>query len=179
MTQRTETPSPSAWATRAGYTACLAPLIGFVPLHMLWALGTPLWAYEKQFDDWYADGGGPYLLLLCALALLGSVLAVALVRPCGHFFPRWVPRLAGRPVPRKLVLWPAFAGSVLLTVYSLWGTPLALYFMFADRDDLVFNAWAGVGTMVVILAWVAGLVSATWSYHVRTSPKRRVVPPAA
>ncbi|WP_314246164.1 hypothetical protein [Streptomyces sp. DSM 40907] len=135
-------------------------------------MGVPVWAYEERFDDWYADGGGPYLMLLCVLALLGSALAVALVRPCGHHFPRWVPVSAGRPVPRKLVLWPAVAGSVLLTLYSLWGTALALYFVFADRDDLVFDAWAGVGTMAVILAWAAGLVPATWSYRVRTSPKR-------
>ncbi|MFG2988452.1 hypothetical protein ACGFZK_03955 [Streptomyces sp. NPDC048257] len=34
------------------------------------------------------------------------------------------------------------------------------------------DAWAGVGPMVVILAGVAGLVPATWSYHARTSPRR-------
>ncbi|MFF4389076.1 hypothetical protein ACFY0G_20150 [Streptomyces sp. NPDC001552] len=172
MTQRTETATPPKWATGAGYAACLAPLIGFVPLHALWAFGVPVWAYEEKFDAWYADGGGPYLGLLCVLALLGSALAVALVHPCGHRVPRWVPVLAGRPVPRELVLWPAVAGSALLAVYGLWGTGLALYFLFADRDDLVFDAWAGAGTMAVILAWVAGLVPATWSYHARTAPKR-------
>lgn len=172
MTQLTETVPPPGWATKAGYTGCLVPLIGFIPLHTLWAFGVPVWAYGQKFDDWYADGGGPYLMLLCVLALLGSVLAVVLVHPWGHFFPRWVPRLAGRPVPRRLVLWPAAAGSILLIVFSLWGTPLAVYFLFAERNDLVFNKWAGVGTMAVIIAWTAGLAAATWSYHARTSPKR-------
>ena len=84
-------PPPSRGAIRAAYSA-----VGFIPLHLIWALGVPLFAYPELFDPWYADGGGGYLWALNGLALLPIVLALALVRPWGLIFPRWVPGLSGR-----------------------------------------------------------------------------------
>jgi hypothetical protein len=38
-------------------------------------------------------------LLLGGAAALGAVLTIGLIRPWGEVFPRWMPGLAGRPVP--------------------------------------------------------------------------------
>ena len=46
-------------------------------------------------------------LLLGGGALLGVVLTIGLIRPWGVRFPRWMPRLAGRPVPVAAAAVPA------------------------------------------------------------------------
>ena len=52
-----------------------------------------------------------------SLALAGVVLPLALVHRWGRTWPRWVLGLAGRRVPRWLVLGPAFFTSGGVTVY--------------------------------------------------------------
>jgi hypothetical protein len=47
----------------------------------------------------------------------GTLLPLSLVHAWGRVWPRWVPGLAGRSVPRRLVLWPASGISGGLVVY--------------------------------------------------------------
>jgi D-alanyl-D-alanine dipeptidase len=55
------------------------------------------------------------------LAALGVLLLFALVRPWGRVFPRWVPLLRGRRVPRLVLLVPALLGTATLAPYGVVG----------------------------------------------------------
>jgi hypothetical protein len=48
-----EVPPPDRRARVAAYASALSAVIGFVPLHMVWALGIPLFADKQRFATWY------------------------------------------------------------------------------------------------------------------------------
>jgi hypothetical protein len=114
----------AAWAVVAG---CLLRLLAQV----LVGFGTNL----RQL-------GGSLLLFEAGFLLAGIVLPLALVYRWGRVFPRWVPLLAGRGVPRWLVLGPALGLGVGMTVYF--------------------------GATMVMLA--AGTVTGTWEQHAGSLP---------
>ncbi|NUO97621.1 MAG: hypothetical protein HOV96_37240 [Nonomuraea sp.] len=101
----------------------------------------------------------------------GTLLPLALVHRFGRVWPRWVPWLAGKRVPRPLVLWPGAAVSGGLLAY--FGVGLGQ--MVAERlaGGVPFSGgelpeaffWVAVPGYVV---WGAGLAVATWSYARRT-----------
>jgi hypothetical protein len=159
---------PSRIVIRSAYLSAAAATIGFIPLHLVWALGIPLWADADLFAAWHRDGGGTYLLTLNVLALLPAVLAVALVRPWGEVFPRWAPLLAGRPVPRRLLIAPGFGVSVFLLGYTVFAAAVAP----SQWNDpaAVFSPWLIVYGVPQFLVWAIGLLIATRSYARRTGP---------
>ena len=53
-----------------------------------------------------------------SVALLS--LTIGLVQPWGVQFPKWLPFIGRKPVPRMLALVPAFAAGLLLTALSLY-----------------------------------------------------------
>ncbi|MFI7146362.1 hypothetical protein ACIBO2_15700 [Nonomuraea sp. NPDC050022] len=168
VSERSEVPVPR-WAKRAAYASALSATIGFIPLHAVWALGIPLWADEGKFRDWYAQGGSPYLLILCAMAILAGTLALSFVRPWGLVFPRWVPLLSGRRVPRRTLATTAFAVSAFLLGYTAWAAwRLATDF----SDDGIFSPWIVVYGIPQFLVWGIGLVLAAWSYRARAAVSR-------
>ncbi|NUW40847.1 hypothetical protein [Nonomuraea rhodomycinica] len=157
------------WAVRAAYASALSATIGFVPLHAVWAAGVPLWADAGKFRHWYAEGGGPYLFVLCAAAVLAGVLALSLVRPWGRVFPRWVPLVSGRRVPRRTLSGTAFAVSVFLLGYTAW----AAWQTAGDFSEVgIFSPWIVVYGIPQFLVWGIGLLLAAWSYHARSGPGR-------
>ncbi|TDD02776.1 hypothetical protein E1292_22810 [Nonomuraea deserti] len=103
--------------------------------------------------------------------LAGTVLPLALVHRWGRVWPSWAPGLAGRAVPRGLVLWPAVAVSGGLLAY--FGVGLGQ--MVAERlsGRVPFGAgdppetfyWVAVPAYLV---WGAGLAVATSAYARRT-----------
>lgn len=54
-------------------------------------------------------------LLLGGGALLGFTLTLGLIRPWGERFPRWMPRLAGRPVPVAVAVVPGLLVAGIVT----------------------------------------------------------------
>jgi len=159
---------PPRSAVRAGYAAAAAATIGFIPLHAIWALGIPLFADPELFRPWYEDGGGVYLLTLNLLALLPAVLAVALIRPWGLVFPRWVPALGGRRVPRMLLIASGTVLSVSLLAYTVFAAVL-MPLQWGD-PSAIFDARTGIYGVGQFLVWVVGLAIATHSYARRTRP---------
>ncbi|GAA3381824.1 hypothetical protein [Cryptosporangium minutisporangium] len=161
-------PPPPRHAVRAAYAAAASATIGFLPLHVIWALGIPLFADPDLFRPWYQDGGGVYLLTLNLLALLPAVLAVALIRPWGLVFPRWVPIVRGHRVPRMLLIAPGAALSGFLLAY----TAFAAVLMPLQWDDpaAIFDPRTGIYGIAQFLVWIAGLAIATRSYACRTRP---------
>jgi hypothetical protein len=167
-----EVPPPSRGALTAAYASFLSAVAGFIPLHLVWALGIPLFADDERFAAWYDEGAALYLFSLLLLALLPAVLAVALVRPWGLVFPRWVPVVAGRRVPRLLPIVPGYAVTVLLTLYLLYAVVVTVVTF--DDPAAVFSPWTAVYGVAQFAVWAAGLFVATRSYAHRTDTKLRV-----
>jgi hypothetical protein len=97
----TATPVWAWWAAYLAAAGCVirigAQLMSDMDLP--YGNGAALWIFEGGF------------------LLAGLLLPMALVHRFGRIWPRWVMPLAGRPVPRWLVLGPAFFVGVGLTVY--------------------------------------------------------------
>ncbi|EXG80618.1 hypothetical protein [Cryptosporangium arvum] len=159
-------PPPSTRAVVAAYVAAAAATVGFIPLHAIWALGIPLFADPDLFRPWYEDGGGTYLLTLNLLALLPAVLALALVRPWGLCFPRWVPIVRRRGVPRMLLIVPGAGLSAALLAYTLFAAAL-MPFQWND-PAAIFDPRTGVYGVIQFSVWITGLAIATRSYARRT-----------
>lgn len=163
--ERPEVPPPGRRAVLAGRIAALSATVGFMPLHIVWAAGIPLFADPELFRSWHADGGGFYLWTLTALAVLPAVHACALIRPWGTVFPEWTP-WSGQRVPRWLLIVPGYALAVALGGYLL----LAVVLMFVqwDAPEAIFSPWTGVYGIAQFAVWVPALAVATRSYARRT-----------
>lgn len=159
---------PGRAARLGGYLSAAAAVFGFIPLHLVWAFGIPLFAAEGRFRPWYEDGGGLYLFVLCGMALLPAVLSMALIRPWGVVFPRWVPLLAGRRVPRHLLVVPGYGVAALLLSYSVYAIVLTV--VQHGSPGGIFSPWTGVYGIVQFIPWWLGLFLATRSYAARTAP---------
>lgn len=160
-------PLPSGRAVRAAYASAFSATVGFIPLHSVWALGIPLGVNENKFRDWYAVGGGPYLFVLCGLAVMAGVLALSLVRPWGLVFPSWVPLVAGRRVPPRTLASTAFTVAAFLLLYTVWAAILTVIQWNAPS---IFSRWIVVYGIPQFLVWGIGLLIAAHSYRGRTTP---------
>jgi len=144
------TPAP-AWARWAAWTAvagCLTRLGAQVVV---------------GFDDL----SGPASVMVgfeVGFLLAGVLLPLALVHGWGRTWPRWVPRLRGRTIPRMLLLGPAFAlAGGLLCYFGVGLGQLALTGSAEERADAFL--WVAMGGYWI---WGAGLGVAAWSYHLRS-----------
>ncbi|MGK4585319.1 hypothetical protein [Kitasatospora sp. HPMI-4] len=160
-----DVPPPSRRALRAAYASALSATVGFIPLHSVWALGTPLWADGSKFRTWYAGGGGPYLFVLCGMAAMAGVLALSMVRPWGLVFPRWVPLVAGRRVPPRTLASTAFTVAAFLLLYTVWAAVLTAV---QWNEPGIFSRWIVVYGIPQFLVWGIGLLIAARSYRRRT-----------
>jgi hypothetical protein len=153
---------PPRWARWAAYAAvagCLIRLLAQL------AVG---WGSLR-------NGGGSLLVFEAGFVLAGTVLPLALVHRWGRVLPGWVPLLAGRRVPRWLLLGPAFGigggmtayfgvSTVLLAAETLSGT--------WDRGDGLPLAFFWVA-VPAYLAWGLGLAAAALGYYQVTRPRCR------
>jgi hypothetical protein len=148
----------AAWAAVAG---CLIRLLAQV------AVG---------FGSELLRADGSLLVFEAGFLLAGTVLPLALVYRWGRVFPGWVPLLAGRGVPRWLVLGPAlglgagmtayFAVSMVkLAVQTVTGT----WEQGAGSEPLWFF-WIAVPAYLV---WGLGLGAAALAYRRATRPPCR------
>ncbi|WP_242910496.1 hypothetical protein [Actinomadura terrae] len=96
------TPAWAYWAAYLGVAGCLVRIAAQA------AVG---------FGDSPMSSGPSALLFEAGFVLGGTLLPLSLVHRFGRVWPRWVPGLAGRGVPRRLVLWPGTAISGGIVVY--------------------------------------------------------------
>lgn len=113
--------------------------------------------------------------LLGSAGWLGFVLTLGLIRPWGEIFPRWMPGLAGRPVPIAMAAVPAGAVAAFVCAAAVpWlvaagrnipdtaglqsGTPAS-----ADQADALLQALI---SLVFFPCWLWGptLALAVWGY---------------
>ncbi|WP_053617523.1 hypothetical protein [Nocardiopsis sp. NRRL B-16309] len=155
-------PATPAWAHAAAYTAiagCLTRILVQLPF----GEHSPM----TPTDPLQAAIATTGLLLLFGSA--GVLLPLALVHPFGRTWPRWVPRLATRPVPRPLVLGPALFATLGMNTYfgmNLTGLLLRGPDSYGGHFPDWFW-WASIGSYVV---WGLGLAAATLFYARRTRP---------
>ncbi|WP_157247385.1 hypothetical protein [Nonomuraea typhae] len=145
-------------------------------------LHTPAWAYTAAYvaiagfavravaqftliDAVPYDGGLQLAIFEIGFVLAGVLLPLALVHGFGRIWPRWVPPLAGRRVPRWLVLGAGVLVSVALCGYFGMGlVQLTLETVRGIAQEVAFM-WVAVPGYVV---WGLGVAGATWHYYRRT-----------
>ena len=104
----------TAWVTRHRIPLTVLAACGPAPyalLRLTWLTPWPLLGGEHATDLSVRLQG----LLLSSGGWLGIVLTLGLVLPWGELFPRWMPVLAGRPVPVAAAAVPGGAVAALLT----------------------------------------------------------------
>ena len=107
----TDRPVPR-WADRAAHLVSLVVLPAG-----LWRVALAC-GLSMGFSDADTAGlPGAQSLAIVALSLVSegvALLTLGLVKPWGERFPRWIPRLAGRPIPPRPVVAAAATGAVAL-----------------------------------------------------------------
>jgi hypothetical protein len=168
-TRITETAGPDdmarapRWAFAAGYAAVLGCLVRFGAQGLV--------GFGPEAAPATGNAGRiAGLAFLAAAGLAGTLLPLAQVHRFGRVWPRWVLGLAGRRVPRWLVLGPGLGVSVGMTAY--FGTGLVQLLTEpsgagADR----YPSWFMGVAMSAYLVWGAGLGAAALSYRLRTRPR--------
>ncbi|MCI4061523.1 hypothetical protein MRQ36_02605 [Micromonospora sp. R77] len=153
--ERRTDPSPW-WAYLGGYGAVAACLL---------RLGA-------QLPDGFRMSLSPgttrafVLTFLVLMVLAGTVLPLALAHRWGRIWPGWVLPLAGRPVPRWLVLGPAlFVGAGLTGYFGVGGTTA-----WATGRIPGASGWFLPVTLAAYTVWGLGLLVAAASYLALTRP---------
>jgi hypothetical protein len=109
-----------------GYAGAVCAMVK-VPMHVYFAVfgGVAVLRWMGSTDIVTGASGNTQWRVAnteAAVLIAGvAVLALALVRPWGTAFPGWMPVLRGRPVPRWLLLGPAFATAVIGLWHGLYG----------------------------------------------------------
>ena len=154
--------------------ACLACGSSGAPLPSALRTGSPRWAWLAAwaavagcvvrlaaqlavgFGSELLNSGATVVLFETGFLLAGTVLPLALVYPWGRLFPHWVPLLAGRNVPRWLVLGPGLVLGVGMTAY--FGVSLVKIAV-----ETFTGTWEpGAGSESLWFMWVAVPAYLTW-----------------
>jgi hypothetical protein len=107
--------SAARWGRRATIVAALCPM-PYALLRFTWLLPDPLRFGAENLDA--EPGIRMFGLGLGAVAFSAGVVTLGLIRPWGEVWPRWMPVLAGRPVPVKAAVIPAATAATVLLVAS-------------------------------------------------------------
>lgn len=113
------------------------------------------------------SAGWGWWVFVGLLVLTGTLLPLALVYRWGRIWPRWVPPLAGRHVPRWLVLGPAlFVGAGLAGYFGVAGM-----IAWATGDNVDGPLWYLALVFPGYTAWGLGLLVSSVSYFSLTRPE--------
>ncbi|MCW3815886.1 hypothetical protein ONA91_15685 [Micromonospora sp. DR5-3] len=160
------------WARGWAYAGCLLPVLGFTVPHVLWLMGVPFGISAAAIRAATQDIGLAAGVALTVGPALGGLLTLGLAARWGQVFPRWMPWLGGRRVPRLLALVPAGVVAVALISYGVIGICLMTEALLAGTVTWpqLRSEWAVVGTEIVFLAWGLALGVAALGYHQVTRP---------
>lgn len=175
MTRKT---SGEWWLSKKwGYAASVA-LIPYAILKTLWANGVTLLVSKKGIEELHtsmktiADPVSSFLYsygvdITVILAVVASLLALALVRPWGWIMPDWLPGIGARKVSRWLLLIPAWFGGLtfisvsVVTFYKLIVGSISL----SDSTD--FEPWVLIPVYGGFFIWGVTISLAALSYQIR------------
>ncbi|MHA4949497.1 hypothetical protein ACX27O_19445 [Micromonospora sp. SD19] len=113
------------------------------------------------FDS--VDQDASLLGLEIGLVLAGVLLPLALVHHWGEVWPGWVPLVAGRVIPRPLLLVPGFGLGAGIVAYFGMGMAQVISGSPSEFSDAFL--WVAISAYLVM---GLGLVVASTDYHLRT-----------
>ncbi|GAB2766039.1 hypothetical protein [Amycolatopsis magusensis] len=142
------------WALAAGYAAVAGCALRF-GAQTLYQDQIPL----EMSPSWWIFVGG--------MLAGGTLLPLALVHRWGEVWPRWVLPLAGRRVPRLVLLLPAALFALgLVSYFGAFGlVELLVDWISGEPVEQALFLWLAV---LGYLAWGLGLGGAAIAYHART-----------
>jgi len=154
-----------AWVIRHRIAVTLIAAAGPLPYGLIRATWLTPWPLMGPSGEALPAETRIWGLLLGGAALLGVVLTIGLIRPWGVRFPRWMPRLAGRPVP---VAAAAVPGGVVAGLVCASALPM-LRLTLTGPDGSVFGSLsAGQAVLATLIfpLWIWGptLALAVWGY---------------
>lgn len=108
---------------RVAWGAAHEPVAGVSRRIRLVAYAVPLavlpsgiWRLPATFGDDRGLGERTYVVFLSVLSEVFAFTAIGLIARWGEVFPRWIPVLRGRRVPRRAAVLPATIGAASLTL---------------------------------------------------------------
>ncbi|MFF6914345.1 hypothetical protein [Streptomyces sp. NPDC012466] len=108
---------------RVAWRAAHEPVVGVSRRIRLVAYAVPLavlpssiWRLPAAFSDGRGLGERAYIVFLSVLSEVLAFAAIGLIALWGEVFPRWIPILRGRRVPRSAAVLPATIGAASLTL---------------------------------------------------------------
>lgn len=177
---RSSATSGAAWgavATASAYGAALAPL-GYATVRVLWALGVPVGTTDEFLEQINAANPGHDTvvmeLCLAAMAVAGAVLCWGLTRPWSRTWPRWVPALRGRAVPRWLPVGTGIVCGAGLSGFATTLLPDVVRFTLGEEMTYpgtdVRMTWLSHLPAVSLICWVPLILAAAIGFGYRTRP---------
>ena len=97
-------------------------------------------------------------LMLGSGAVAASILTLGLILPWGRTFPRWLPRVGGRPVPVAAVAVPGFVAAGILCVSAAPMFAMSLASPASPIDAVLLNL------VLPLWFWGPTLALAVWAY---------------
>ncbi|WIM99502.1 hypothetical protein ACTOB_003159 [Actinoplanes oblitus] len=171
------------WTRRWAYAAVALPVAGWAVPHGLWLLGVPFGIAGPKLAEIHEGLSSVAGLAITVVPPVAGLLVLGLVHRWGQEFPRWVPLLGGRPVPRLLAVVPAAVVATALITYGLLSCAVL-------AGDLLSGAvtwpevragWAVTGTLLVFTGWGVALAVTTVGYLLATRrhlPSQQALPQA-
>jgi hypothetical protein len=153
--------SARRWGFWATIVAVLCPM-PYALLRMTWLLPNPIGFDAAELNA--EPGIKLFGLGLGLIALMSGIVTLGLIRPWGEVWPRWVPFVAGRPVPIKAAVIPGAVAATLLLVSS------------ASLAGMLWSPDASIARNVLYLLilpfplWGASVGLATAAYYYRRRP---------
>ncbi|MET8368003.1 hypothetical protein ABZU53_31230 [Micromonospora sp. NPDC005194] len=141
--------APAPWARWAAYVAVAGLVTRFVAQAVV------------GFDGLTQDAS--VIGLEIGLVLAGALLPLALVGHWGEVWPGWVPLLAGRTIPRRLLLVPGFGLGASVVAYFGMGLTQVASGSASEFSDLFL--WVAMSAYCLL---GLGLLAASSDYHLRT-----------
>lgn len=132
----------------------------------------PLGFDREVWESARADGSLLAGVWLGAFAIAGAVLTLGLTMRWGEVFPRWIPRLAGRPVPVRLAVVPA---SLVALMVLPAGNSMILHVLSQEHGPAEpASNWGAVGPTFLWPLWGVALGAAALAYYLRRRPSEAV-----
>ncbi|RAN99371.1 hypothetical protein GAR05_02616 [Micromonospora saelicesensis] len=159
------------WTRRWAYVAVALPVVGWAVPHGLWVLGVPIGISERELNDIERNLSTPTGVAITLVPPLAGLLVLGLVQRWGQQFPRWVPGLNGRQVPRPLAVLPAGVVALTLVTYGVLSIAVLVGRLLTGETHWsdVWDGWAVTATLLVFLGWGVSLAVTTTGYALTTS----------